>query len=53
LNNSHLTIANLQSFSTENDSASHAVAARIFGVVPATKAAKKRFPGGGVDSFPI
>jgi hypothetical protein len=32
---------------------SHAVAARIFGVAAATKAAKKRFPGGGVDSFPI
>ena len=52
-NNSHLTIANLQSFSTENDSASHAVAARIFGVAAATKAAKKRFPCGGVDSFAI
>jgi hypothetical protein len=53
LNNSHLTIANLQSFSTENDSALHAAAARIFGVPPPTKAAKQRFPCGGVDSFPI
>jgi hypothetical protein len=53
LNSSHSTIANLQSFSTENDSTPQAVAAGIIGAAAAMKAATAHFPGGNVDSFPI
>jgi hypothetical protein len=51
LNNSHLTIANLQSFSTENDSALHAVLPGFSAVLRRRKQQRSAFRAAALTAF--